>query len=380
MNLQTDFIPKTQSKQIYGLDFIRFFAALLVCLYHLAFKPVISPGDELHTFFSVTSNLPPGYSLTWFGWVGVQIFFVLSGFVIAYSCQGESTRDFVIKRFLRLVPGMWVSASICFILAVLLEKTVVLPIFLTLKSMIFFPVGPWIAGQIWTLPIELSFYAILAIMLFLNHRDWFEKLAIVLTILSALYWFTYSIHYHDPHTRLTQLLLFQHGCQFAMGLLLWCAVTDRLTPARISLMIVCAVTSYIQIAAVASYETTAYLDRLPLSVPMAVWTAAVVFIYLSGRFNNLADKFLAPHKKIVRQMGLLTYPLYLVHVHIGGAVLLAAHWVSIGFTGSVALALSSAIATSWWISVTPEPALRRFLSHCITSGEGFIRRALALVE
>jgi len=121
----------------------------------------------------------------------VQIFFVLSGFVIAYSCRAETTRTFIIKRFLRLTPAMWICATICGVLSVWLGfNTVSKAILLTLKSAVFYPKGPWIGGQFWTLPVEISFYAVLAIMLAVDRKESLERLAIVLALLSGAYWIT----------------------------------------------------------------------------------------------------------------------------------------------------------------------------------------------
>jgi exopolysaccharide production protein ExoZ len=381
MGIQPNLPLKSKSNQIYGLDFIRFAAALLVSVYHFAFSSWILPDSDLHAFLPATPGLPPGYWFTWFGWIGVQIFFVLSGFVIAYSCRAETTRTFIIKRFLRLTPAMWICATICGVLSVWLGfNTVSKAILLTLKSAVFYPKGPWIGGQFWTLPVEISFYAVLAIMLAVGRKESLERLAIVLALLSGAYWITQSFGLRDPEANLTQLLLLQHGCHFALGLLLFCAVKDRLTPKRLVMMTVCVATGFPQIAATAVHDVAPYADRLPLAVPIGVWMTAVALIYLSARYNMQADRYLASYKKIVRQVGLLTYPLYLIHAHVGGAVLVLAHRASIGFGSAVALAVLTSIAFSWLITVLPEPALKRLLSRCITPNSGRASQPRASVE
>jgi hypothetical protein len=100
-------------------------------------------------------------------------------------------------------------------------------------------------------------------------------------------------------------------------------------------MTVCVATGFPQIAATAVHDVAPYADRLPLAVPIGDWVTAIALIYISARYNMQADRYLASYKKIVRQVGLL-YPLYLIHAHVGGAVLVLAHRASIGFGSAVA--------------------------------------------
>jgi hypothetical protein len=141
-------------------------------------------------------------------------------------------------------------------------------------------------------------------------------------------------------------------------------------------MTACVATGFPQIAATAVHDVSPYADRLPLAVPIGVWVTAIALIYISARYNMQADRYLASYKKIVRQVGLL-YPLYLIHAHVGGAVLVLAHRASIGFGSAVAWRCCS---FSWLITVLPEPALKRLLPRCITPNSGRASRLRASVE
>ena len=50
-------------------------------------------------------SFPELTPIAWVGWVGVEIFFELSGFVIAYSAEGASAFVFFRSRFFRLMPA-----------------------------------------------------------------------------------------------------------------------------------------------------------------------------------------------------------------------------------------------------------------------------------
>lgn len=92
----------------YGLDLLRFLAALAVVLYHYTFRAYNS--DNLS---------PVRYEelgqLTRYGYLGVQLFFMISGYVILLSMQGKTVRQFLIARMQRLFPAFWVACTLTFL-------------------------------------------------------------------------------------------------------------------------------------------------------------------------------------------------------------------------------------------------------------------------
>jgi peptidoglycan/LPS O-acetylase OafA/YrhL len=92
-------LTKHQS-QIIGLDIVRCVAALYVMLYH--YGCWIWAGNNLPGIIGAQDHWMAPFS--WPGWVGVEIFFVLSGFVIAYSAQGNTASGFAKRRIIRLYP------------------------------------------------------------------------------------------------------------------------------------------------------------------------------------------------------------------------------------------------------------------------------------
>lgn len=92
-----------------GLDIIRFAAAAMVMVFHLGYWSWVSAGTPAGIIAGRVAY--PELSVLSCGWVGVEIVFVLSGFVIAYSPENASTISFVQGRSLRLAPAAWLCAT-----------------------------------------------------------------------------------------------------------------------------------------------------------------------------------------------------------------------------------------------------------------------------
>ena len=138
-----------------GLDLVRFAAALIVTLFHLAYFDWHGvPSDFAMELSGVGSTFSSG-------WVGVPIFFVLSGFVIAFSATGRTAEQFVKSRVVRLYPSAWICATITAIFIFgdpnLIEEY--------LRSVMLIPVGPWVDVVYWTLGVEIAFYSLVALVL-----------------------------------------------------------------------------------------------------------------------------------------------------------------------------------------------------------------------
>jgi peptidoglycan/LPS O-acetylase OafA/YrhL len=68
--------------------------------------------------------------LTQFGYLGVPLFFMISGFVISASAENRTPSEFVISRITRLFPAYWFGVAFTLIAIYLLEG----------KSCVFLPI------------------------------------------------------------------------------------------------------------------------------------------------------------------------------------------------------------------------------------------------
>jgi exopolysaccharide production protein ExoZ len=179
-----------------NIEALRFFAALWVVAAH-------SAGYVQH----YSGLAVPG---NWFfvaGGFGVDLFFVISGFVIGLSQiqNRKSFRDFVLARLIRIVPAYWVATlSTALVAVVAISVGYKSAAFegiswpwaaasLGFISQIFYERGP-IVYQGWTLEYELFFYACVAlgIWFFRNPRLQLAFGSLVV-FLAMVFWSGFSI-------------------------------------------------------------------------------------------------------------------------------------------------------------------------------------------
>lgn len=158
-----------ESKRLLELDVLRGVAALIVVGEHYTDHPSRFPYmDQLwfHTPFQ--------------GLYGVQLFFIISGFVIFMTLERvKTTKEFVVARFSRLYPTYWVSVLFTFTVVGLLglqnvdRDGKVVDWAVSLRDMLinltmFQSWFEWagvntVDGAYWTLTAELAFYAVMCL-------------------------------------------------------------------------------------------------------------------------------------------------------------------------------------------------------------------------
>ena len=116
-----------------------------------------------------------------FGWSGVDLFFVLSGYLIGGQllrmvADGRQIfiRDFYIQRFLRIMPAYWVVLALYFMFPQLIERSHLPPLwrFLTFTQNLGLGEHEGLAfSQVWSLCIEEHFYLALP-MLIVTFSAW----------------------------------------------------------------------------------------------------------------------------------------------------------------------------------------------------------------
>jgi peptidoglycan/LPS O-acetylase OafA/YrhL len=170
------------------IDGVRGLAVLLVLAFH-----------TLGTF-----SPPSLHPLLWplaGGTLGVDIFFVLSGFLLVRSWEASrSLKTFWWRRARRILPAYWVSLAVLVPLQAphLLHDMKSLALFASMQTFLQ-PRLPWaVNAAYWSLTPEVHFYFLLPALYALGERLGTRRTLVVVFALSLLWRAFSTSHYHFP--------------------------------------------------------------------------------------------------------------------------------------------------------------------------------------
>lgn len=172
----------SSKKVINSIQFLRGIAALAVVVHHTGgyvkryFEPTVLWGD----YFSI-------------GFGGVDLFFVISGFIIHFTSEKYVDKpsklgEYLKKRFVRVFPIHWFILTLLFVSGWLITSVFHRNIFSIgyphtlsayLQTYTLFPLHFAINPVTWTLSYEVFFYLIFALLI-ISKRLWFIPLSILL--------------------------------------------------------------------------------------------------------------------------------------------------------------------------------------------------------
>ncbi len=351
--------PRSIPRTIVAIDLTRFACAALVMGYHYAAAFWSMPDGRVATALDGVGAVAP-LSLARAGLVGVELFFVISGIVIARSAANASWQDFLGRRVLRLVPAAWICATLTALVLIAGgqgDETLAADWF---RSIRFWPIGTQIDGSYWTLGVECAFYLLIALVGVGDAR----RIAFVgwaLALASAAFWAVCLLLGPAAEPIVTNqaaiLLLLPHGCFFAAGIAL-------ATPGSKWLLTLAIVTGMVEIAAhIGGGQFTA-----ATIAGEALFALGMVTLGRAHRLQPWLARRIDPG--VARAIGLMTYPLYLLH-QVVGAVLIGM-LVRAGAPLGVAIGLTvlTMLASAWAVAHYAERAMRTALKALFSPRRG----------
>jgi hypothetical protein len=301
------------------LDALRGLGALGIVCYHVhRYRPLEIPADSL---------LPNMIQfVVRHGWISVQVFWVIAGFVLAYSLRKTVVRpasfgNFTLRRFLRLGMPYWTALLVVVVLdsltrrwaqlLPLVDDSVTLPHlaanFAFLQDVLHY--GNISAGT-WFVCVDLQFGLLFIVMLWIvqvlswplpgkagrANIDAFILASVFVPLgLVALFWFNIDLNDYSAWA-----IYYFHMPLF--GAMAWWALEGRI-PRAVFWAYAAA------LAGGAAYRWQLGLEyQKPLDIIVTL-TAGVV-VYLVGRYNHLGDWLAA---RPLQYLGRISYSLFLIH-------------------------------------------------------------------
>lgn len=293
------------------------------------------------------------------GYIGVELFFVISGYCIYMTAERcRSLALFWARRFSRLQPAFMASIALTFCIVTyfhLPDRQVDLTA--AIANMFWLPmfrVAPPVDGVYWSLMVELKLYFFFGLVFFAVRKRgdplaWWTVLCLAGAILRNL-----DVTMNGGQiTRATfsfGTFVFPYSGFFMLGMLFY---RWQSTPLWLKLL---AVPAYALCCIGATESTTGRLlmfALLPLCKFMLDWKSLRV-------------------PRPVVFIGFISYPLYLLHNNIGVVVIRETAMLVPWNCGRIALAIAVSIALAALVSVAVEHRFRRRFEEPLARALGFV--------
>lgn len=323
-------------------------------------------------------KFPEIYDYTNFGWVGVEIFFVISGFVIAFSGENATPFAFFRSRIVRLGPAVWICAPITLLATLLVGFSPDNEMYRGFRhSIAFLPWEPWIDSSYWTLGIEISFYAAVLILIKFSKFERIKQLAMVVGLISSLFWIVKAAIQVEAlsifmptfqwmlKSRVSKLLLIHHGMFFGLGVFLWLDLIKKHEMKNSFWIILFSIGGCMQIVANAEVARTQMYSGCSAVIPCMLFMLSVALIIASVSFNKRLHALPSNIVNLIKVAGMLTYPLYLLHQVVGCAIMgwMVKHgadrWTALG------TATFMIFFITWIVATQAEPWLQSLTKYLL---------------
>jgi peptidoglycan/LPS O-acetylase OafA/YrhL len=351
---------RRSGNRLAALDGLRLLAALMVVFYH--YVALARPwGHATDTIF------PTSHRAAQYGWLGVEVFFLISGFVICMSVWGRTLGEFAASRISRLFPAYW--AGILLTVAVVKtwpEVTSIRGWNTVITNLTMLQGGnntPNVDPVHWTLFVELKFYLIIAVVVLfgVTYRNclilcgvWTAAAALAPVLRTPL---------------LTAFAMPQYAPFFIAGIAFYLMRRHRPNAVLWAIVILQLLLAQRYIP----YRLATSVGRAAAEA-LPTWPARVVIIAAFALVGAIAlgacDRI---QWKWLTTAGALTYPLYLIHLNIGMTLI---HHFRNRIPGPVLVASVTALmlVTAWLIHRLIERPLGKWLRTTMRRGIDDVRR------
>lgn len=272
-------------------------AAVAVMAHHYFFKSFESYSDPFSFFIN-------------HGGLGVQLFFIISGFVIHFSVE-KGFKNYFVNRFARIYPIFWIICSITFLLTIAAPPHSHQTMADYAKNMsIIFKDGnfnTFIDGSYWTLRYEIFFYILVGLQILFLKKKQLTKFYVALTVSSLL-----IILFNQQDEIIGKVLISKFALFFTFGGLLAHTITNSYKKIKSELfefvfLIIIPLLYIIENYLMQKTNDVVALYKSDLYCALSFFVIVPSLAYFSLKIKN--GKFI----NICKILGSMTYPLYLIH-------------------------------------------------------------------
>jgi len=293
---------ETSKKRVNEIDLLRFIAAISVVLFHYSFRGYAADNLSILSY----PALAP-YSK--YGYLGVNLFFMISGFVILMTASSGSLKDFFVSRFVRLYPTFWVCCTATFLVTIAIGGTrfsASFPqYFINMISLRGFSEFPSMDGAYWSLLVELHFYVFVAVVLAMRKIQSAQFLLTV-WLISSIALEVFPIKFLQVH------LLVDYAAYFIGGATYFLVWSQGASFARVSVI----AGSFLLAASQEIKDCKDFIQQYHTSISLTC-TIIIIGIFFTVFLLLSLRVFAFKSSRLLLLVGSLTYPLYLIHQNIG---------------------------------------------------------------
>lgn len=302
--------------RLHGLDLLRAVASLAVLYVHLSAWFRYHGGPTTPTDWLNRWLVEPAHFNRDFGFLGVALFFLVSGFVISAVAMRETVGEFAIKRAVRIFPPLAVAVLLAWVLVITGHYRVpggdgdVGVTDLLMSSVLanfFVPGNAALVGVAWTLVIQLAIYAMVCALLPVYRREPWLVIGIEITICAVVLSVVRNFQ-GLPNSTIANIGAF--GTAVVLGQVVW-AVWARRLPlwAGAGLGLSCWI--------VFLWGDALGYGRYDDSYPLTLCVALLIMM-----MAVLAEEHIRPHR-VVTWLSSRSYSTYLLHQTVIFSVLAA---------------------------------------------------------
>jgi len=342
--------------RLYEIDLLRLTAALAVVIYHYTFS-----GYARHL---ISVSYPALSTVTRYGYLGVDMFFTISGFVVLLSAWGRRPHEFVISRIVRLYPAYWVAVTITAIVAVTLSRGLftATPVQYA-ANMTMLNALPHIANidvVYWTLYAEIRFYLLVFVLAWIGISR-ARVIAVMWLWLAATAVMEAHVLPAGPAAKIDLLVQSQWSHYFIAGMAL-CLIYRTGFSWQLGAILVIAYANAVY-QAINFGHMVSHRYHQPLHSQMIAVVITVIFVVMTLIALRVTRRLGRPWFAVA---GALTYPLYLVHAYNGFVLFnLSGHLVNrwVLLVAVIAVMCCAAYAIHRLVELRLGPRLKRGLTR-----------------